>query len=703
MFSRAIALPMQFSLCLLLARPSLTLSSSPEDQETPELTVEETVVSATRADQALADIPAHTTLLFRGDLRQTPAQTADELLQQIPGFSLFRRAGSAVAHPTAQGVSLRGVGASGASRTLVLLDGIPLNDPFGGWVQWSRVRPESLERVEVLRGAGAHLWGNYALGGVINLVTAPPQKNAFALSAQAGDRRTASLDLSLARVIGATGLVLEAGHFTTRGYPTVRADQRGRIDTEANSQSQSLCLKIFHPLSPWASLSLHSGLWREERDNGTPLSTNSTRSVYAAGTAAFKTAGGHRLNLRAFAQAQGFESSFSSASLDRNSEAPALDQFDVPARTMGASLEWTGPIHAVHLLAAGADLRWVRGETNEDFRFMEDRFTRRRRAGGQQQLAGLYLQDTFIPHPRLHLVLGARLDGWRSFSALRREQDLDTHQLLRDQDFPDRDLRVFNPRAGLLFKVAPRLSLRAALYRAFRAPTLNELFRPFRVRNDLTEARETLDPERLRGAEAGLDYLSPSLDFHLTGYWDELADAVANLTVGQGPGQVDPCGFVPAGGMCRQRGNLEQTRVRGLEAEAGYRPALSWSGSVGYLFTQARLRRAPPELEGKRPPQVPAHSLTLKLTYAKPALALLSLQGRYTSAQFEDDLNTRRLKGFAVLDFFASRPLQSGKEVFFQVENLLDQSCEAGISGDGIVTVGAPRRFQGGLRVELWN
>jgi outer membrane receptor protein involved in Fe transport len=155
--------------------------------------------------------------------------------------------------------------------------------------------------------------------------------------------------------------------------------------------------------------------------------------------------------------------------------------------------------------------------------------------------------------------------------------------------------------------------------------------------------------------------------------------------------------------VCRQRGNLEKTRVQGIEAEAGYRPARNWSGSVGWLFTRARIRRALPELEGKRPPQVPAHSLTLKLSYAAPTLALLSLQGRYLSAQFEDDLNTRELGGFFTADFFAARPLSSRNELFFQVENLFDRSYEVGISGDGIATVGAPRRFQLGLRMKVWS
>src|ERR671929_131193 len=107
----------------------------------------------------------------------TSAATLDDALRQVPGFTLFRRTGSRVANPTSQGVSLRGVGASGASRALVLADGIPLNDPFGGWVYWGRVPRASVERIEVLRGGASSLYGSSALGGVVNLITRRPSSN----------------------------------------------------------------------------------------------------------------------------------------------------------------------------------------------------------------------------------------------------------------------------------------------------------------------------------------------------------------------------------------------------------------------------------------------------------------------------------------------------------------------------------------------
>src|SRR5499426_594098 len=133
------------------------------------------VVSAGRVAQPLSDIPTHTTVLTREDIERSSAQTVDDLLREVPGFSLFRRSSSLVANPTTQGVSLRGIGPSGVSRTLVLLDGVPLNDPFGGWVYWSKVPLESADRVEVVEGASSNLYGNYAMGGVINIITPRPQ------------------------------------------------------------------------------------------------------------------------------------------------------------------------------------------------------------------------------------------------------------------------------------------------------------------------------------------------------------------------------------------------------------------------------------------------------------------------------------------------------------------------------------------------
>ena len=682
-----------------------SLATGPAEVASEEvIRLEQVVVTATRTEQRLKDVPANVTVITKEEIRQSAAQTVDDLLRQIPGFSLFRRSSSLVTHPTTQGISLRGIGPSGVSRTLVLLDGVPLNDPFGGWVYWSKVPMESIERIEVVRGGGSSVWGNYALGGVINIITERPQKRTVRFVGEGGTRETVNLDLFLSELFGPIGLAVEGNYFNTEGYKVIREDQRGAIDINADSEHKTFNGKLEYTLSPNATLFLHGSFFTEERGNGTPLTHNATDAGYIRGGTNFKTPDGSDWRLDVFSHLQTFESTFSSPAPDRNSETPALDQFDVPSTAVGTSLQWSKRIHESHLLTAGTDLRWIEGETNEDFRFIGGQFTRRRKAGGEQQLAGIFLQDIFTPSPRWQVTLGGRLDLWRSFDASRLERDLQTGAITLDDAFRDRDRLAFSPRVGILFHATDQLSVRSSFYQAFRAPTLNELFRPFRVRNDITEANADLDPERLIGGEAGIDYaISTSFLGRLTGFWNDLEDPIANVTIGTGPGTIAPCGFVPAGGVCRQRQNLDRSRVRGIEAELEYRPHAHWMVSGSYLLNDTEVLSAPnqPALEGKEIAQVPTHQFTLKLGYANPALFNATIQGRYVGEQFEDDLNSLTLDDFFVVDLFLSRQITAELEVFLGVENLFNTTVEVGKTADGIVTIGAPLLIHGGIHVRF--
>jgi len=672
--------------------------------------LEPVVVSASRIEQKLRDVPANVTVITREEIQQSPARTVDDLLRQIPGFSLFRRSSSLVTHPTTQGVSLRGIGPSGVSRTLVLLDGVPLNDPFGGWVYWSKVPLESIERIEVVRGGGSGVYGNYALSGVINIVTRRPEARVVQAKLDLGTRNTVDADLLASHVTGPWGVSLEGNFFRTDGYKIVREDQRGKIDIDADSSHETFNGRVEYTPSLASSLFLAGSFFHEDRGNGTPLQNNSTEAGYIGTGGRLKTADGSDWQLTLFSHLQTFNSTFTSAGADRNSETPALNQFDVPSTALGANLQWSKQIHQAHLLTAGTDLRWIDGETNEDFTFSQalGEFTRRRKAGGEQFLAGVYFQDIFTPAPRWQVTMAGRLDFWQSFDASRVERNKQTGAITRNTPFSDRDELAFSPKVALLYHATDQLSLRGSYYQGFRAPTINELFRPFRVRNDITEANENLKPERLIGGEVGMDYsIAKNVLARLTGFWNEVEDPVANVTIGSGPGTVAPCGFVPAGGVCRQRQNLERTRIRGIEAELEYRPFVPLTLSGSYLFNDTEVLSAPnqPVLEGKRIAQVPEHQFTLKLTYTNPAVVNFYVQGRYIGDQFEDDLNSLKLGDFFVVDLMLWRqipiPKVSAGEVFLGVENLFDRTYEAGKTTDGIVTIGAPLLVHGGIRVRF--
>ena len=213
-----------------------------------QVTLPDMVISASRSPSPPADIPFSVSVLSGETLRATPTATLDDALRSVPGFSLFRRSGSFSANPSSQGVSLRGLGPSGASRSLVLLDGVPLNDPFGGWVSWTKVPRETLSSAEIVRGGGASAWGNAALGGVVQLVTESPSANRARLATTLGDFATRSAELSVAQPVGPGTLQISGRDFATDGFKLVAPEDRGPIDIDAWSRHHWLAGRWSQPV-----------------------------------------------------------------------------------------------------------------------------------------------------------------------------------------------------------------------------------------------------------------------------------------------------------------------------------------------------------------------------------------------------------------------------------------------------------------------
>src|SRR5436190_4996589 len=161
----------------------------------------------------------------------------DDQLRSVPGFSLFRRTTSAVANPTTQGVTLRGLSASGASRTLVVADDVPINDPFGAWVYWNRVPTPALQKDDDARGASGDIHGNDALGGVIRLTTLTSKGGEGWLDG--GSLGTIRESVYGAASPGAWMAGAAVEHMKTDGFIVVAPEARGAIDIPANSRSTS--------------------------------------------------------------------------------------------------------------------------------------------------------------------------------------------------------------------------------------------------------------------------------------------------------------------------------------------------------------------------------------------------------------------------------------------------------------------------------
>jgi outer membrane receptor protein involved in Fe transport len=660
-----------------------------------------TVVTATRSAQPPEQVPFALKVFDADALRSIPAITLDGALRSVPGFSLFRRSDSLSANPTAQGVSLRGLGPSGASRSLVVLNGVPLNDPFGGWVAWTFVPRESLARVELVRGGGATAWGNAALGGVVQIFTAPPDNRPQSrIAASAGSFGTQNAELTISQPVGRGSVEISGRAFETDGFPLVAPERRGTIDVPAASHHSWLAGRWQFPLGENISATLSARTFSERRNNGTPYQRNASRTNLASLELEATPEKTFSWNAVAYAQEQGFSSTFSSVNAARTAETPASDQFAVPATAVGAT--WTGAwMHADGgRTSAGLDARQVRGETRERFTFSNGAFTRLRVAGGTQNIGGIFALHEQPLASNLRATLGARLDRWQESDGHRRESDLASGIASRDDHYASRSGTEFSPSAGLVWQPAQIWRVHAAAQQAFRRPTLNELYRPFRVGANVTEANAALSTERVTSGELGTELAVRKISFGFTGFWNELRDAVGNVTLARGPGTFPLFGTLAPGAVGRQRLNLERTRVRGLELSATWRANEPLSFNAEALFNDATVQRAPiaPALVGKQLAQVPRHSATLGATWRARGRMVFTPRVRWIGRQFEDDENTLRLGEVVVADLAASRAFTKHLELFLTCENLGNARVETGRSADGVVNLGTPRLIIGGVR-----
>ncbi|HEV3469487.1 MAG TPA: TonB-dependent receptor [Pyrinomonadaceae bacterium] len=657
----------------------------------PAALAEQLAVTATRTDTKLGETAASLRVVTSEALAATAAVTIDDALRQVPGFQLFRRTGSRAANPTAQGVSLRGVGASGASRALVLADGVPLGDPFGGWVSWGRVPRASVARIEVLRGGASHLYGSSALGGVVQLLTRRVEDSpALELEASAGGQRTLDATVFASGRAGRWGASLAAETFHTGGYFLVRGVERGAADTPAAARYASLSVTLERELSERLKVFARGSYFGEARANGTRLQRNRTHLRQAVVGADFAGERAGTFTARAYAGTQVFDQSFSAVSADRDTETLTRDQ-RVPAQTAGLLTQWSRALGTRHAFVAGFEAREVRGASDE-LVFVAGRAASRVGAGGRERTLGVFAEDTVRLSPKLLLTAGGRFDRWRNTDALSVTTPAGGRGPSAVTVFPDRAESAFSPRASLLYQGAGGLSLYASAYRAFRAPTLNELYRAFRVGNVLTLANEDLRAERLAGAEAGAGFSSAGRRFEAraTFFWLEVEGPVANVTLAETPVLIT-----------RRRQNLGRTRSRGVEVDVDARLGRRWRLSGGYQLTDSTVLSFPANvaLEGRRVPQVPLHALTFRLDYRDPRRLTFGVQGRAGGAQFDDDQNRLRLAPFFNLDALASRRLTDALEAFAAAENLTGRRAEVGRTP--LLTLGPPRSLRLGLRLRL--
>jgi len=631
-------------------------------------------VTSSRTDVPRADPTVTVTVIPASELLSAAAVSIDDALKMVPGFTLFRRTSSRVSNPTAQGVSLRGLGGTGASRSLVLANGIPLNDAFGGWVYWDKVPQAAIDRIEVQRGSGTDLYGADAVGGVVQILTVRPGRPLGRALLEGGNMETGRV--SIFGGSRSSGLVYSGGGqwFTTDGYIPVAVEQdaglapRGPVDSKLASEHTSGLVTLGYQAANGWRADATGSVFDEDRDNGTPAQINST----ASRSVSVDVAGGVRgglLSLRGFGGTQGYVQTFSAVNATRTSETPNRVQ-RVPTEVIGIGAQWLQPFDR-HALLVGAETRHIDGTTIETPITAQGLEQATTRAGGTQRLGSGFAQATLNFSDRLTVVGAAQTLYWHSTSA--------------NTGF-DKTLNSFNPRGSFTYRLTDVVAVRGSAYKGFRAPTLNEFYRGFRVGNTQTNPNEELLPERLKGGDGGLLISRGAVSARVTGFWNILDDAITNVTLSSTPALIT-----------KQRANADKVRAAGFEFEGDARlqSTLTVTFAAGILrskFTGSG------SLSGNRVPQVPRYNLGVGARYANYGWTG-SAQLRVTGAQFEDDQNTFVLRRATVVDIYAGRNIVRQLQVFVAVENLFDNEYDVGRTP--FLTTGLPRAVRAGVQIAL--
>ena len=678
-------------------------AQSPADSSSPSPNPLETVViSATRSERQGITLPTPVRVLGEPAIRMTPASTVQDLLRSIPGFSTRDYQSGLMTGPSQSIVTFRGLGGSSAGRALVLLDGIPIGDPFSGWLDWGRIPLSMLSSAEVIRGGGSVIWGSRALAGVVNLRTVTPTSDGASLLLEGGSFstfRAAALTRLKRRRVSA---VAATDYLDTDGFVLLPSHQAGPVDKPQSGRSQVFSARINYDVTESMQTWIGGSLF----DGGDFPRAGGDHEHFDEMRAGVRWLGASKgvMTASAFANRRLARSESFTINSDRTTSTPQRAGRS-PAHSQGMSLQWTRTFEENHEISAGADLTAASGSLTEKSAFVDGVPTSERRAGGSQQFAGVFLQDAAELGGGLKLLASLRLDHFRSTDGGRVVRSLPLRTVVSDSTIADKGDMSLTYSVGLRKQQSRWLGLRASAYEAFRAPSMYEMYHPrFSSRGTVTEANAQLAAERLRGLEGGLDLSAGrSAIVRLTGFTNRVESPIMDITIataGSTAEVIPPCGLMPARQTCSQRQNVPALRSNGLEAEFAWQPSRVWKLDAGYSYNSTRVRAPGEPVDGKRALRSPPRTIVSSVAFNHPRWFSAAVEGRYVSERFEDDRNTIELDDFYLVGLRLNRALGRRLAVHLKVENLLDEEFEIARSGSGIAEMGARRWVTAGLRAQ---
>jgi outer membrane receptor protein involved in Fe transport len=642
---------MRSILLVSAALPTLMFAATASAEETEP---REPIVVTGRGLPDTPATPAYgTTEIDRDQITSSASGRIEDVLSSVAGFQQFRRSDSRSSNPSAQGVTLRALGGNATSRALVLLDGVPMANPFFGYIPLSAIAPERLQSVRVTRGGGSGAFGAGAVAGTIELTSADADTiGLLNASAFINNRAESELSATAAPKLGRGFVIASARWDRGKGFWTTPRGDRVPASARARYDSWSTSLRAVTPLNDTVELQLSGLIFEDNRTlrfgGANSSSSGQDASIRLVGR------GDWQFDALAYIQAR----NFSNIVISSTRFVKVLDQRDTPSTGVGGKFELRPPVGDAHVLRIGTDLRISDGKLLEEaFSAFTGQRKALRRAGGRNSDLGLFIEDDWALG-KLVLTAGARADRWTIRQGFFSE--LDGGGRIVNNSYANRAGWDASFRGGAVWHAGSSVSLRAAGYSGLRLPTLNELYRGFVIFPVVTRANEALGNEKLRGFEAGIDFApSANVTLSVTAFDNKIKNAIANVT-------IDP--------TTRQRQNVDAIQAQGLELGAALRfGQISFDGSL--TFTDAKVEGSgiSAALNGMRPSQVPKLAASGTLGWQPREGWRLAATLRHIGKQFEDDLQTDVLPAATTLDAYAEVPIAGGFSIVLRGENLTDK------------------------------
>lgn len=686
-------------------------------------------VSATRSGTPLDEIPLNTTILTKEALEVSPDQTIDQVLKNVPGVILndtpyYQK------DPTGQSINVRGLG---NARTLVLIDGLPANDAFYGTVQWNLVPMSAIDSVEFIRGGVSSLWGNYGMGGVINIKTKTPVNSQQDASASIGAFGTYNLAASKDIIASdALQLRVSADYFNTNGYQNISTLAPAAANSIKNGQGDAASHNSNVRLQGYFKPTQDSnGFFRvgyhtmSDLSSGYSFATNLMQETDIAVGTTTRLADRAKVDVNFFYENTNFNKQNGSTTTGKSNGISAGTPYinatyKDPYSTVGASAQYTKELTGmIDQYLVGVDARNVAGSNLTNNLNNNGTVAAVNYGQGSQTFLGLMGQlkskTTSIP---LETTLAARVDQWSSQTPTSYNAGINGANP-QYQNIPNQSKTQLSPTLGFLYKATSNWDLRTAAYQAFHAPGLNNTLRSYGSSSGYSFANPNLSPETMTGYELGTDYRWKGGFAQLTAFNNYIQNAVATYSLSSksasdvalakslcgatgnpltGSGNVGICNSTNISYYTNNQNLLSQ----GLEFQFHHDINSKWATDANYAFTSTKLTMsATSDPTGKQVGGVPQNILGGGLTYYPIPRASLTATVRYVGSSWLNTANTLPVASYAVVGLRANYEFDKNTTIYASAVNLLNRQYNTfGTGGSNTsYVVGSPQAISIGARI----